>query len=259
MKPQEFINRIVPGAQAAMESRGILASFSVAQAALESGWGVHTPCNNLFGIKAYGWSGATQLLDTIECIDGKTIKIKDTFRAYSSWNQSVDDHTAFIAKNNRYSNIIGVSDYKKVCRLIEQDGYATAKNYANQLIAVIEQYKLNQYDALTTKICIDAPTQGCVCTGNINIKGWAVCTDGISRIDVYADGKQGLASIRAFSERKDVNKAVNRFGWYKNAETSGFSCIIPAGKIAKGKHRIDIAAITSSGKVTWARKSVTVK
>lgn len=259
MGTQSFINQIAPGAQAAMQSRGILASLTIAQAALESGWGAHAPGNNLFGIKANGWNGTIQLLKTKEEIGGKTITITDAFRAYSNWAQSVDDHAAFLVKNSRYRNLIGVSGYKTVCSRIKADGYATAEDYAQQLIDIIEQYKLYKFDVLPTRICIDVPAQGAVCTGNIRVGGWAIAASGILRVDIYFDGKQGLASLGAFSDRPDVNKAMNPFGWYKNAAKSGFACVIPDGRIPLGKHTIDVAAIGCDGSVIWANKTITVK
>ena len=56
MKPQDFIALIGPAAQASRLQTGIPASFVVAQAALESGWGesgLAKRAMNLFGIK--GW------------------------------------------------------------------------------------------------------------------------------------------------------------------------------------------------------------
>lgn len=54
MDPLLFIERIAPMAMVNMRIYGILASVTIAQAALESGWGAHAPGNNLFGIKGVG-------------------------------------------------------------------------------------------------------------------------------------------------------------------------------------------------------------
>lgn len=141
-----FIAKLAPGTQAAMKKYGILASLTLAQAILESGWGRHAPGNNLFGIKAYGWSGRTQVLPTKEYIGGKTITVRAVFRAYSSFAQSLDDHTALLTKNPRYKNLIGLRNYRAAARLIAADGYASAKDYTAQLTALIEQYRLYRYD-----------------------------------------------------------------------------------------------------------------
>ena len=52
MTPAEFIAQILPGAQACQRATGIPASITIAQAALETGWGKDVMGNNLFGIKA---------------------------------------------------------------------------------------------------------------------------------------------------------------------------------------------------------------
>jgi flagellum-specific peptidoglycan hydrolase FlgJ len=148
MNPNTFIATVKPGAIATMKSRSILASLSIAQAILESGWGVHAPGNNLFGIKANGWKGKTQLLTTTEYVNGKTVTIKASFRVYDSWAESIDDHAVFIVSNSWYKNLIGCKDFKLVCQNIQKDGYATDPYYAQSLISLIEKYKLNQYDAI---------------------------------------------------------------------------------------------------------------
>ena len=61
MKPQEFIALVGPAAQASAANTGVPASFTVAQAALESGWGTSSLAKdgkNLFGVKADpAWRG----------------------------------------------------------------------------------------------------------------------------------------------------------------------------------------------------------
>ncbi|GMA48675.1 hypothetical protein GCM10025857_39850 [Alicyclobacillus contaminans] len=67
------------------------------------------------------------------------------FRAYASLGDSIQDHGQFLLANSRYHNLVG-ADWRTACQLIQQDGYATAPNYAQTLISIIEQYKLYQYD-----------------------------------------------------------------------------------------------------------------
>jgi flagellum-specific peptidoglycan hydrolase FlgJ len=146
MEAQIFIDKIAIGAKNTMKQRGILASVSIAQAILESGWGEHSPCNNLFGIKANGWKGAVQTLATTEVIKGKTVHIMDTFRAYPTLEASIEDHGAFLVQNIRYKNIIGQKNFKLACQYLQTDGYSTSPYYAQTLISLIEKYGLNKYD-----------------------------------------------------------------------------------------------------------------
>lgn len=258
MKPLDFIANIKDGAQETMLQYGVLTSLTMAQAALESGWGVHTyDANNLFGIKANGWTNdKCKLITTTEEENGQTITIKAYFRSYGSFAESVKDHGLFIASNKRYLNIIGNTNYKTVCRLIKADGYATESSYANELISLIEQYKMQQYDAIPSKMCIDIPKDESIHKGILSIGGWGICKAGVKRFDVYADGKKGLASISILTNRPDVNKAWNKFGYYKNATKSGFCVGIKTSELSSGKHSIDIAMIGNDKSVMW--KSVNI-
>lgn len=144
----DFIGSIKAAAQGTQAKYGILASVTIAQAILESGWGQHAIGNNLFGIKANGWSGKTTTVYTKEYEDGKYVTVSAAFRAYASVGDSILDHGAFLAANARYKNILGNKNAEQVCELLEQDGYATDPSYAEQLIGLIRQYSLTQYDAV---------------------------------------------------------------------------------------------------------------
>ena len=149
-KQQAFIQKISRGAVEGMRKYGILPSVTMAQAILESGWGesgLTKASNNLFGIKAGGsWEGDTVSYPTKEFVTGQYIDVTADFRAYDSLDASMEDHGAFLAGLSRYANIIGVKDFREVCRLLQEDGYATAPNYADSLISIIGQYGLAAYD-----------------------------------------------------------------------------------------------------------------
>lgn len=143
----DFIDSIKDGAIKMQKQFGICASLTIAQAILESNWGKSAPGNNLFGIKwTNGCGYRSQSLSTKEFMNGTWQTIQAAFRAYNSLEDSIYDHAKFLVQNKRYSNLIGVKDYKKACKLIQQDGYATAPNYADQLIKIIEENKLYKYD-----------------------------------------------------------------------------------------------------------------
>lgn len=149
MEQQAFINSIKDGAIAGQKQYGVLASVTIAQAIIESGWGQYTigTANNLFGIKnVSGWTGRTVNSPTKEFKNGGYVSVMATFRAYDNLGESLKDHAMFLTQNSRYKNLLGVKDYKQACTLIQQDGYATAPNYASSLIQIIEQYKIYQYD-----------------------------------------------------------------------------------------------------------------
>ncbi len=147
-----FVDTVKDGAIQSHSLYKILPSLTIAQAILESGWGKYAPHNNMFGIKwtsGCGYDFVT--LPTKEYFNGKEVIIEDNFRSYPSLDESIKDHAKFLVDNPRYSNLIGVSDYKEVCRLIQVDGYATDPNYANSLIEIIEENELYKYDKMVVK------------------------------------------------------------------------------------------------------------
>lgn len=87
---KKFIERVGALAAADMQKSGVLASLTIAQAILESGWGksgLTVKGNALFGIKAgTSWTGAVYSGKTQECYDGVTFTtVTGLFRAYGSW------------------------------------------------------------------------------------------------------------------------------------------------------------------------------
>ena len=142
-----FIDRV---GKAAGGDSTILPSLSLAQAILESGWGkseLAQKANALFGIKAGSdWKGPRYEKKTSEHIDGKQVEITAAFRAYGSWEESIADHAALL-RGSRYKAVQGERDYKKACRAVHATSYATAPDYADKLIKLIEQYQLTAWDA----------------------------------------------------------------------------------------------------------------
>ena len=146
-----FIERVGALAAADMQKSGVLASLTIAQAILESGWGksgLTVKANALFGIKAgTNWKGRVYSAKTQECYDGVNFTtVTALFRAYDSWEESVADHSALLTGAARYKAAIGERDYKTACRAIKAAGYATDPQYADKLIRLIESYGLTAYD-----------------------------------------------------------------------------------------------------------------
>lgn len=152
IEQKNFIKKVGALASADMKKSGVLASLTVAQAILESAWGkseLATGGNALFGIKATkSWKGKVYCKDTKECYDGVNLVTVNnaTFRAYDSWEESVEDHSAFLKANKRYKEVIGETDYKKACEAIKAAGYATDPDYVEKLVKLIEGYELTEYD-----------------------------------------------------------------------------------------------------------------
>lgn len=158
----DFLNTVGPMCTADMRDNHILASFSLAQAIWESGWGTSTlatEANALFGIRAYsGWSGMVYdrnekvlyenwaAVYTAKGSDYVKAQTLSFWRAYTSWQESVNDHSALFNNSSIYANLRGNYDYKSCCELVVTDGYCGEPSYTDCLITMIEQYNLESYN-----------------------------------------------------------------------------------------------------------------
>lgn len=148
MTPQDFIAALSGPAQASMASTNIPASFAVADAALESGWGAHCPGFNIYGIKATpDWTGAVTTDQTDEVVNGQTVTITATFRAYPDWLGSLNDHAQFLLDNPRYQPAFAYTTGALFAQAVAAAGYATDPLYAQKIISIIRAHGLSTLDA----------------------------------------------------------------------------------------------------------------
>lgn len=149
MTNSEFIEKIGALAREDMKKSKILASLTIAQAILESGWGKSAlsqpPNYNLFGIKG-DYNGAFCTFPTSEYLNGRWCTVNANFRKYPSWAESLADHSALFNRWDRYANLRGNYNYRDVCNKVREDGYATDPSYSAKLINIIEQYNLTRFD-----------------------------------------------------------------------------------------------------------------
>ncbi|MGX4686707.1 glycoside hydrolase family 73 protein [Vagococcus sp. JNUCC 83] len=151
---QAFIDDIVPVAKEMQTSHGIMPSIILAQAILESDWGtseLSAKYNNLFGIKSFSPNDHSVKLETKEYKDGKWVSIKANFKVYASWSDCIRDHTLLFVQGvdwdpYLYQGVLLADDYQTAAKALQVAGYATDPGYAEKLIALINQYKLDQYD-----------------------------------------------------------------------------------------------------------------
>lgn len=141
----EFIGKHGEAARAAQAQTGIPATFMVAQAAHESGWGKREIRNadgstsfNLFGIKAgANWKGATTTVTTTEVVDGEARKVQAKFRAYGSYEESFRDYAQLMKDNPRYAQVMNSTTADGFAKGLQRAGYATDPAYADKLTRVI--------------------------------------------------------------------------------------------------------------------------
>ena len=94
---------------------------------------------NLFGIKAGGaWRGPTTRTLTTEVIDGQPRKMVQSFRAYSSYEESFADYARLMKTSPRYSQVaVPGQTAEAFAQGLQRAGYATDPAYADKLGRVI--------------------------------------------------------------------------------------------------------------------------
>ena len=141
---EEYIDRYQLLAIEEMNRSGIPASITMAQACLESGNGnsiLSQKSNNHFGIKCKStWTGKTVKHDDDEK--------NECFRKYNTVEESFIDHSDFLMNNPRYYSLFQLppDDYVGWAHGLKQAGYATAPDYAQRLLKIIDEYQLYRLD-----------------------------------------------------------------------------------------------------------------
>lgn len=142
---EEYIDRYKSIAIAHMERYGIPASITMAQGILESDCGnsrLSMMSNNHFGIKCKkNWTGESVSYDD----DAKG----ECFRKYPSVEASYRDHAEYLDAQPRYDSLFAYpsTDYKSWARGLKAAGYATAPDYAQRLVRIIEESSLYLLDS----------------------------------------------------------------------------------------------------------------
>jgi flagellar protein FlgJ len=105
----------------------------LAQSALETGWGIAAPGNNLFGIKALPGQAATNDA-TKEQINGVMVPMMANFAAYSSIGDSVAHYTDLIKR--AYQSALGSTSVEQYGSALLRGGYMTDTGYVQKLVSV---------------------------------------------------------------------------------------------------------------------------
>ena len=165
MTEQEVIDKVGPLFTDDQIKTGVLASVSLAQFLLESGYGkseLARNANNCFGMKknlsgntwvGSAWDGSSVYTKPTkeQNANGSYITISAEFRKYACVEDSIADHSAYLlgAKNGsklRYAGLEGCDDYKKAAQIIKDGGYATSLTYVQNICSVIEKWNLTRFD-----------------------------------------------------------------------------------------------------------------
>ncbi len=145
---EEYVNRYGDIAISHQQRYGIPASITMAQGILESDCGnsrLAKSSNNHFGIKCKGgWTGRSVRHDD----DAPN----ECFRAYKTVEESYQDHAEFLDNSPRYDSLFRFdpTDYRSWARGLKGAGYATAPDYTERLIKIIEESQLYLLDENAT-------------------------------------------------------------------------------------------------------------
>ena len=140
---KKYIDQYSTLAIAEQRNSGIPASVTLGQGILETEAGTSelmTTANNHFGIKCKnGWTGDT-FLHTDDAPD-------ECFKKYTCAAESYRDHSLHLKRNPRYAPLFTLSqtDYASWAVGLKKCGYATNPQYAQKLIKIIEDFRLQEY------------------------------------------------------------------------------------------------------------------
>lgn len=143
-KVKDFINKYLDDAKLAEKANGVPYLLTLAQAALESGWGKHAPGNNFFGVKdSSGWNDGVQVKKTKEVVDGKEIEVEARFEKYATPFDSFFHHGKIMQKNWHQAFVHrDPVDFITVVQASEKK-YATDPDYVEKIHKVILTIKRN--------------------------------------------------------------------------------------------------------------------
>jgi flagellum-specific peptidoglycan hydrolase FlgJ len=154
-KWMDLRKELSPYAQEQGQLYGILPSFIMGVAWLETGAGKSTLCqkaNNLFSIKG-DYKGDFITMPTVEYIGGKKTTVNAKFRKYPTFRESVKDFCELIKNGvswNRsvYSHaVIGKTNITDVVYSFAKTPYMTDPSYGSKMLAVIKSFKLTDFDS----------------------------------------------------------------------------------------------------------------
>lgn len=176
--PDEFVAWLGPHARDGHRRHGIPASVTIAQAALESGWGgsrLSREASNLFGVKAgSSWRGRVISATTREVYGGVWTTVpgdwkiypnpdaaiaagrlaSSLFRVYGTPLESLADH-ARVLYNGRYSAALAQRSNPEAFARALTGIYATDPAYGDKLVATMRARNLTAWDVPATAWALD--------------------------------------------------------------------------------------------------------
>jgi flagellum-specific peptidoglycan hydrolase FlgJ len=141
---QSYIEKFKDDAIRIMHESGVPASIILAVAMHESANGnsnIAQSLNNQFGVKGYNKTVyKTQ----------KNKKVSTFYKHYDSVMESFEDFARIMTQRKQFSMLastLTTLDYTAWARGIQKAGYCSSHKWATQVLAIINKYQLNSFDA----------------------------------------------------------------------------------------------------------------
>lgn len=148
MTRERFVVEASRASRASSALSGLPAGVTVAQAALESGWGrseLSRVANNYFGIKAHG-KHASVLMPTVEVIAGERKKLNAKFARYENIDQCFEDRDRLIRSSAFYAEACAkAGDPQSFIRALAHH-WATDPAYGEKLLRVYHENGFHTLD-----------------------------------------------------------------------------------------------------------------
>ena len=261
-----FLDSIIPDAYKLANDNDLYASVMIAQAILESNWGVSglsaAPYYNLFGIKGtYNGKGVT--FYTLEDDgSGNYYQIRDSFRDYPSYKESLNDYANKMVNGVSWDSEFysgtwksNTSSYKDATAALTGT-YATDTRYGGKLNNLITTHGLTQYDTPAgSTSSTSASVSGA--TTNLSAQGTTSSTNGGKSYTVKAgDGLYTVA--RALGVTVAEVKAQN--GLTSNLIHPGQVLSVASSSASSSSSSASTGTVTNTGSsASTSGKSYTVK
>jgi flagellum-specific peptidoglycan hydrolase FlgJ len=141
-----FPESVIQSARESERETGIRTCITLAQWALESGYGKHIPPGsfNPFGIKALKGQPFVEV-PTKEVYNGKWVTIKAKFRKFPSIAEAFKHHGRLLCSGPYKVAINYRSDWRKFMQRIANI-YATDPGYFGKIESIITKYRLDEYN-----------------------------------------------------------------------------------------------------------------
>ncbi|MCT1228015.1 amidase domain-containing protein [Lactococcus lactis] len=151
---EAFIKSIADRVRILAGKNNLYASIILAQAILESGSGQSNMSQqyfNIFNITG-AYLGKSISFKTEEFSGNNPCYIEQSFRVYSNYDQALDDYINLMIKGTTWNSEIYAGAWKSHAKTYQEAGqalqgiFATDPAYAQKLIEIIQEYKLDAYD-----------------------------------------------------------------------------------------------------------------